>query len=164
MSKTVLIIVLLAFSVPAVMLGQSPGDTVYPKSDGTEIKDGTSFRSATIESADRDDPLEVLELDRTRLRVKTAAGNEGYVSKLRVTDEKPRSGRGGFGLSSDLSPEERENISSIRGLSPMAEEYAQEGSGTEAAKQQADRMLQISNGIDDEDVARFRQEGGIVPQ
>ncbi len=107
--------------------GQS-NEIVYTRRDGSVVRRGEDRTSPAVAELDAGVRLEVLARETGRLRVRTADGREGYISPLHVTSDAPRPERQrrGIVLSDDLGPGERADVTAIRGLSPVSEEYAAE--------------------------------------
>ncbi len=138
---------------------QKAGDTVYVKRDGTEIKDEGG--KTTVATVDSSQPLSVIAIDGTKIQVKTADGKTGYLSKLRITTKAPAGGSA-LSIKDDLGPSERSNVSSVRGLNPMAESYVENGEATEKAKQDTETIAALAKAITADDVKNFAKEGGVV--
>ncbi len=148
-------------------IGSTTAETLYVKRNDAELKESESRSSDSIATLSEGDTLEVIEKSGSRYKVKTADGTEGYISRLHVTDKKPKKG---FSLSlpikesEDLSPEERENMNAIRGLNPVAEKYAEQNPDLEAAAEQVKEMENLTKEISKEDLEDFMNEGEVYPQ
>jgi len=138
----------------------SGGRTVYAKRANTEIRGGTERTAPVVATVPAGAALTVIQQEGLRYRVR--AGNvEGYVASLNVTDVPPKGGGGRQVVLNDrVGPGERSNVGSIRGLSPMAEEYAVKN-GEEEALRQAKQMEQNGEQISEADVDAFLREGGV---
>lgn len=151
--------------VPQVVANQSEG-TVYARRDGSAVRAGAARTSATIGEYNAGTPFAVLAREPGRLQVRTPDGSVGYISPLNVTDEAPRQQRSSRGIfvSDDLGPGERADVTAIRGLSPVSEQYATDAAIPDEVVAQVRAMEQRGEGITDAEVDRFMDEGGIIPQ
>lgn len=142
---------------------QDPGKSVYMRRDGTAITREPGANSATVVELGPTDRMTVISNDGRVLKVRTDDGREGFVSRLRVTDSAPRRGTG-IQLASDMGPSERSDVTSVRGLSPMAEEYVASGAVPESAKVETEKITALAGSISDDEVKAFMREGGIEAQ
>ena len=108
------------------VLGLAPGraaaeEIVYAKTYETELRGGTGFAGPLVATVEQGTALTVLKKTQMRYLVRTPAGKEGWVSKLKISEEPPDKGRGFGGLirGSD-GPDEMRTAASGRGLSENA--------------------------------------------
>lgn len=179
MSPLLLVLSLLlsppAGGVEATTGGESPpggvvvlvqqGAVVYAKRDGVPMRSGTGRNDPVVEEVGIGAPLEVLEVDGLRLRVRSATGREGYLPKLNVTDVAParQDTRGMFRVRDDLGTGQRSNVTAIRGLTPTAEQYAEKEEIPEEVVRSFDALQDLSAAVTREELERFADEGGVVP-
>lgn len=158
-------VVLAVLAMLPFLLGHAMGDTVYAKRDGAEVRAGTDRQAALVEELRQGDELTVLATEGVRLRVRTPAGNEGYIARLHVTDERPRTQtrRPGFGVQDTMGPSERADVAAIRGLNPVAEEYAASENVPREVVDDIRRMETLSASITDSELNAFLTEGGVTP-
>lgn len=138
-------------------------DVLWVKRSGAELKAGPRSRDEVIAELNKGDQLEVLSKRGTKYQVRTADGKEGYLSRLQITDKKPKSSLGGVTLvtTDDVGPEERSNVRAIRGLTPAAEEYAETADVPPEAVESVIKMEKVSESISDKEVKNFLKEGGV---
>ena len=138
-------------------------DVLWVKRSGAELKAGPKSTDEVIAELNEGDRLEVLNKRGSKYQVRTADGKEGYLSRLQITEEEPKSSKGKITLvtTDDMAPEERSNIRAIRGLTPAAEEYAESTDVPAEAVESAIKMEKMSESISESDVKTFLKEGGV---
>lgn len=151
-------------AAPAVVLMQQ-GATVYAKRDGVPVRSGTGRNDPVVEEVAIGAPLAVLEVEGLRLRVRTGAGNEGFIPKLNVTDVAPAGASSGgmFSVRDDLGTGQRSNVTAIRGLTPAAEKFADEQDIPGEVVRSFGALQEMSASLTREDLERFAAEGGVDP-
>lgn len=113
----------------ACLATSSWAGTLYTKKSGTPVYAEPSARSSVVETLDGGAPLEQTGQQGKFFQVTTPSGKKGWVFQFKVADEAPAGDPGGGLLGSlggdKMSARESASASSIRGLSPVAEEHAQ---------------------------------------
>jgi hypothetical protein len=143
--------------------GRGPGQTVYVKRPTAELRGGPGASDPVVATLKQGDALSVVVAAPARLKVKTANGTEGYITKINVADSKPSGVAGGqLIVSSNTSTATGANAASVRGLSPMAEQYASDMKLSKEAVEQVKDMEAVGNQISSSQVASFAKEGGVV--
>ena len=139
-------------------------EVVYSKVAKLEIRQSASAASAVVATVPKGEPLTVLSESRFRFEVQTRAGQQGFVSRLQVTDDAPSGGRGGLGglVRDDRSPEEMRSAAAGRGLAEEAENLAGRDGVTEEDVEAAREMEERALAISDAEVDAFMREGGLA--
>jgi uncharacterized protein YgiM (DUF1202 family) len=154
--SVILCAALLVWMGAADLLAQ---DTVYVKMDNAKVRVGTSLSSEVVASLEKGTALRVLATESGRHKVALPGGREGYISRLHVTTTAPTSGRGGvlsgLGGSSGVQADERESVSSIRGLNPAVKEMAEDQKMSEQYVKWVESMESLSASIKDSEVDAF---------
>ncbi len=147
----------------ATVLAQA-GQTVYTRRDGVTIRRGEDRTAPTLVELDAGAALEVLARETGWLQVRTPAGDTGYVSPLHVTTDRPepQRQRRGIVLADDLGPGERADVTAIRGLSPVSEEYAADAAIPSEIVRQVEQMEERGEAVTQSRIDQFLREGGIV--
>ncbi len=156
-----LVAFLAAGAAPA--LAQKVGDTVYAKVPNARVRKSEAATSELVAELDRGAPMKVLEISGTRVKV-AFDGKQGFISRLHVTDVKPKTGGGGVLddlARSDVSADERQTVASLRGLSPAAKTYAQNAQLTEQSVKWAEQMEKDSEKITPTEVDHFLRAENI---
>ena len=106
------------------------GKVVYVQVPTAEIRESKTPGSAVVAEVSQGTKLTVLSEEGVRLVVQLADGKKGYISKLSVSDEKPKTGGGlgGLSITDDRDITERRTAASGRGLSEAAKNMAKDGS------------------------------------
>ncbi len=156
----------------AAFLILSPGpawaETWYVKSSRTRMTVDPSGRSRTVGTLSAGQPVNVIG-EKGRYYKISVGGKKGYVYKFKLTRKPPagrKSSRGGGDLSSLLGGQkmaaaESSSASSIRGLSPISEQY---GKSQGIPQNQIEAVRQMESfQVSPEEVDRFLEEGGLGP-
>lgn len=139
--------------------------TVFIRREGVDLRGGPGNSDPVLATLTLGESLTVLEETSTRLKVRTASGTEGFVSKINVSDRRPAGSSGGGSqliVRGDTRRGEASGVQTVRGLSPLAEEYATKEQLPEEAVRQVKRMEAVGDGITAAEVEKFLREGGIV--
>ncbi|OGU13452.1 MAG: hypothetical protein A2076_17425 [Geobacteraceae bacterium GWC2_53_11] len=139
----------------------------WVSSEGTSLKAEASATSDTVVDVLVGTEVSVVESGGRWLKVKTAAGKEGWVYAGRVSDTPPAGevagGDGGiFGASmqkSQINTAKADSARSIRGLSPDAAKYAKDKGTPEATKKALDIVL--ARKVSPKELKAFLKDGGI---
>lgn len=139
-------------------LGQS---VVYVKSRTAKIRAEKSA-SAEAKEVPAGTELKVLAKQDKYYRVQLPDGSQGWVFHVSVTDQKPQSaesGLAGAGATSGITVAEASTSASIRGLKPMAEDYARNKSISPQSVDGARKMEALS--VSSDEVDAFLREGRL---
>lgn len=139
------------------------GSVVYTDREGVDLAESSRPRADAVATLKKGSKLTIVETRGPRLKVRTEQNLEGWVMRFLVTDSKPKRSLGDVKVvsSGDLDPQERSDISSIRGLKPITEEYAEDADVPQKAVEDARMMESFAASITESDVDRFLEEGGI---
>ena len=139
------------------------GSVVYTDREGVDLAESSRPRADAVATLNKGARLTIVETRGPRLKVRTEQNLEGWVMRFLVTDSKPKRSLGDVKVvsSGDLDPQERSDISSIRGLKPITEEYAEDADVPQKAVEDARMMESFAASITESDVDRFLEEGGI---
>lgn len=139
----------------------------WVSSEGTALKAEASATSETVVDVLVGTEVTVVESGGRWLKVKTAAGKEGWVYAGRVSETPPAAevagGDGGlFGdtmKSSQINTAKADSARSIRGLSPGAAQYAKDRGTPEEYKNALDKVL--ARKVSAKELKTFLKEGKI---
>lgn len=139
----------------------------WVSSEGTALKAEASATSQSVVDVPVGTEVTVVESGGRWLKVRTAAGKEGWVYAGRVSETPPAAevagGDGGiFGdsmKSSQINTAKADSARSIRGLSPQAAKYAKDRGTPEVYKKSLDGVL--SRKVSAKELKAFLQEGRI---
>ncbi len=145
------------------------GETWYVKSDRTKIQSDASSSSDVIGVLSQGTAVDVLEKTRRFYRISSSEG-EGWVFKFKLTRRAPEGassgGGGGGGLFDVLGGEEqtfaaRESSSgsSIRGLNPVTQRYAESHGSSPESINAVNQMENFS--VSQGDIDNFLKEGKL---
>lgn len=143
---------------------------VWVSSEDATLQSERSISSETIAAVKRGTELIVSTFENRWYKVTAPDGKTGWIFRGKVSTEPPAdtgggSGSGGVGgllggiTGSTIEADAADSSRSIRGLSPEAQEYAQQA-GTPAESQAALDMV-LSLTLDKSDVDEFLKEGKI---
>lgn len=155
--------------VPGLLAGLVAGaaaqsNVVFVKADGTALREGTQLGGPTVAELAAGTRLTVEAEERLRLRVRTAAGQVGYVATRQVQTSPPDRGSGLSGLvRDDRSASELRTAASGRGLSEEARLLAETEEISERAVADTEKMENLAAGIASDEVDAFLREGGMNP-
>lgn len=138
-------------------------DTWYVKSNGTKMNADESSSSPVISVLSSGSAVDVKSKGKRFYKV-SAGGKTGYIFKFKLTKSKPGGGGGGGGLDSlvgsqKMSASESSSGSSIRGLSPISEDYAK-NKGMKSSSLDAVRQMEGFS-VSRTAVDRFQKEGNL---
>jgi uncharacterized protein YgiM (DUF1202 family) len=139
----------------------------WVSSDGTTLKKEASSSAEDVAPLPVGTELSVIESGGRWIRVRTAAGREGWVYAGRVADAPPAgevSGGGGdlFGgamQKSQIETAKADSARSIRGLSPETAQYARQRGTPEVYRKELDRVL--ARKVSARELKDFLREGKI---
>ena len=138
----------------------------WVSSEGTALKAEASATSENVVDVRVGTEVTVVESGGRWLKVKTAAGKEGWVYAGRVSETSPAAEVGGgdgiFGDSmkgSQIKTAKADSARSIRGLSPEAAQYAKDRGTPEMYKKSLDVVL--SRKVSAKELKAFLKEGKI---
>jgi hypothetical protein len=139
----------------------------WVSSEGTALKAEASATSENIADMQIGTVVTVVESGGRWLKVKTAAGKEGWVYAGRVSDTPPAAevsadDGGLFGATmqkSQISTAKADSARSIRGLSPEAAQYAKDRGTPEVYKKSLDVVL--ARKVSANELKAFLKEGKI---
>lgn len=137
-------------------------DTWYVKSSGTKMNAEESSSSKVISVLSSGAAVNVQSKGKRFYKV-SAGGKTGYIFKFKLTQTKPGGGGGG-GLDSlvggqKMAASESSSGSSIRGLSPISEDYAKD-KGIKSENVAAVRQME-GFGVSRTAVDQFLKEGEL---
>lgn len=143
---------------------------VWVTSEDATLQSERSISSETIAEIKRGTELTVSAFENRWYKVTAPDGKTGWIFRGKVSTEPPpdaggESGSGGIGgllggvTGSTIEADAANSSRSIRGLSPEAQEYAQQ-TGTPAESQAALDMV-LSSKLDKTDIDLFLKEGKI---
>ena len=159
------IVALLAFLLVAATA--MAAERRWVSSEGTALKAEASATSTTVVDLLIGTEVTVVESGGRWLKVKTAAGKEGWLYAGRVAETPPNAevsgGDGGiFGesmKSSQINTAKADSARSIRGLSPETTRYAKDRGTPEIYKKSLDNIL--SRKVSAKELKAFLKEGKI---
>lgn len=139
----------------------------WVSSEGTTLKAEASATSENVADLNIGTEVTVVESGGRWLKVKTAAGKQGWVYAGRVSETPPAAevagdGGGLFGGSlqkSQIKTAKADSARSIRGLSPEAAKYAKDRGTPEMYKKSLDVVL--ARKVSAKELKAFLQEGKI---
>ncbi|MBU0993343.1 MAG: SH3 domain-containing protein [Proteobacteria bacterium] len=149
----------------------SADNVVWVSSTNASLKADQSASSQTIADLSVGDELAVISIDKKWYKVKTKSGKEGFIYRGKISDTKPetmasqgKSGGGAGGLLGDLTgsgitANSADSSRSIRGLSPEAQEYAQQTGKPQEFRDALDSVLELKT--DDKEIEQFLVDGKI---
>ena len=158
--RTVLTLgLLLGFAIDSVM-----AETMYAKKNSVKVTAKKSPTSKVVSKLGLGEEVEVLKKEKRQYYVELENGKTGWVFKFKLSDTKPKSGRGSSALSgltgkNVVVAKEARAGGSIRGLKESTEEYANRKQISPAHRQAVDKMEQFT--LTEEELAAFQQEGQI---
>lgn len=155
-----------ALATAAVLLGLggiARAETLYVRAEGVTLRAAADASAADVAPVARGTELTVVSRDGSWIQVQ-AAGKTGWVHKLKVSAEKPDTGGSvlanlGAGGSRNDYVKEAESGRAARGLSPMAEKYAQAKAISPESVAAVKRMEQVA--ISKKEIEGFLKEGKL---
>lgn len=139
--------------------------TMYVKSAKTKMTAEASARSKTVGYLSAGQAVNVVG-EEGRFTKVSVGGKEGYVFKFKLTSSAPSGGGGGGGLdaltgSQKMAANESSSGSSIRGLSPISENYAK-GHGISADHVNSVKQME-SFSVSESQIDAFQEQGELGP-
>lgn len=152
-----------AAALALLLVLNAVAEVVYVKATKTQIRNGKDAGSPVVAEAEQGTSLTVLSKEGLRYQVQLSDGRKGYVSKLAVSEEKPKTGGlGGIkGIEDDRSVTERGTAAAGRGLSEAAQNMAKSKGIDSNAVVSVQIMEKLGASIKPSAVAKFRKEGGL---
>ncbi len=140
-------------------------ETMYVKSAKTKMTAEPSARSKSLGYLSAGQAVKVIAKEGRFIKV-SVGGKKGYIFKFKLTSKAPSGGGGGGGLdllsgNQKMAAAESSSGSSIRGLSPISENYAR-GHGISAADISAVKKME-SLSFSSSQIDAFQEQGGIGP-
>jgi hypothetical protein len=153
------IFVLLLFSTTLLAAGK-----IWVASTGAKLKTENKATSRTIEYLSIGDELSVLNSSGRWYEVKTGSGEQGWIYRGKVSREPPSTTESGGSLvgtlpGSSIQANASDTSRSVRGLSPAAEEYANNTKTPVEYKKALDKVLEVR--VTDSEIEEFLREGGV---
>ncbi len=140
---------------------------VFVKRADATLRQGPERTSTILAKLKVGEQLAVLDVTGgANLKVSTLGGLTGYVSVLNVSDVPPQVERKGpqIIIADKTTPREGDNVTPMRGLSPMAEKVGKQENAPQEALDDANKMESISSAVTNADLDQFLAEGEVVPQ
>jgi hypothetical protein len=142
--------------------GLARAETVYVRSEDASLKSAGDADASEVATLPRGTELTVVSRQGSWVQVQTG-GKTGWVHKLKVSPDKPESGGSALsGLSGGTRgtyAQEAESGRAARGLSPMAEKYAQAKALSPESIASVKRMEQYT--VTKKEVQSFLKEGKL---
>ncbi len=139
-------------------------ETLYVKKSGTKLQAADSPKSDVLATLNAGTPVNVLQRGKRFFQV-SAAGKKGWIFKFKLTAKAPQASGGdgdllgALGGRQKIAARESSSGSSIRGLSPMAEERAK-NKGTPEANIRAVKQMENFK-VSAEELDRFLEQGSL---
>jgi uncharacterized protein YgiM (DUF1202 family) len=137
-------------------------ETLYVRSEDVTLRAAADASAAEVGPVARGTELTVVSRDGSWIQVQ-AGGKSGWIHKLKTSADKPESGDSALaslgGGSRDSYVKEAESGRAARGLSPMAEQYAQNKALSPESIAAVKRMEQVV--ISKKEIDGFLKEGKL---
>jgi hypothetical protein len=142
-----------------------PGSVAYVKVADAPLREGDRLGGPTLATLALGTPVQVLEMDRLRARVRTQAGLVGWITLRQIQEKPPAAGSSGLGawVREDRSADELGTAASGRGLSEAAIELARTNNISPAVVDSLRRQEDLAASISARDIDAFMREGGLNP-
>ena len=156
-----------AFALLLIAVMALAAEKRWVSSEGTTLKSEASATSDNVADVNVGTEVTVVESGGRWLKVRTAAGKQGWVYAGRVSETPPASEVAGddggiFGgsmKSSQINTAKADSARSIRGLSPEATQYAKDRGTPEIYKKSLDVVL--ARKVSPNELKAFLKEGKI---
>jgi uncharacterized protein YgiM (DUF1202 family) len=148
------------FTLPHLAIAE----TWYVKKSATKLQAEASARSKVLGTLKQGTPVEIIKKSGKFFKVSTA-GNTGWVFRFKLSKKAPPAAQGdedvlgALGGSQRMAARESASGSSIRGLSPVAEQHARKKGATSASIQAVKDMEDFK--IQPKELDRFLQKGKL---
>ena len=141
---------------------QARAETLYVRSEDATLRSAADAGASEVGPVARGTELTVVSRDGSWIQVQ-AGGKSGWIHKLKTAADKPDTGGGALaslgGGSRDSYVKEAESGRAARGLSPMAEKYAQNKALSPESIAAVKRMEQVV--ISKKEIEGFLKEGKL---
>ena len=149
--------VLMSLAIPGSVLAE----TLYAKSSGTKLQKSESASSSVLGKLRKGASVSVVKKGKKFYQVK-AGSKTGWIFKFKLTSKRPSS-RGGSGLSGlggdRVASSGSSSGSSIRGLSPISEDYAKRKGITQADVSAVKHMENLK--VSEKELDSFLSQGKL---
>lgn len=155
------------FSIALVILllpHLASAETWYVKKSATKLQAEASARSEVLGKLKKGTPVKVKKKSGKFFQV-SSSGKTGWIFRFKLTKKAPAGGQGdgdvlsALGGDQKMAARESASGSSIRGLSPIAEQHARKKGATEASIQAVKNMENFK--VRPEELDRFLEEGKL---
>ena len=139
-------------------------ETWYVKKSATKLQAEASARSEVLSKLQKGTPVKVKKKSGKFFQV-SSNGKTGWIFRFKLTKKAPAGGQGdgdvlsALGGDQEMSARESASGSSIRGLSPIAEQHARKKGATDASIQAVKNMENFK--VRPEELDRFLEEGKL---
>ncbi|PIQ96188.1 MAG: hypothetical protein COV67_10745 [Nitrospinae bacterium CG11_big_fil_rev_8_21_14_0_20_56_8] len=139
--------------------------TMYVKKSGTKLMEGDSARAKVLGTLKEGTPVEVLRHSGRYYEVAIPGGTKGWLFQFYLTPEAPAHAPSGgnvleaLGGREQVSARESSSATSIRGLTPVSEQYAKNKGISPASVDAVKQMEALS--IPREEREKFLAEGNL---
>ncbi len=140
-------------------------ETLYVKSSKTKLRSSDNVKASVLALLEKGTPVTVIVKSKRFFKVGLQNGQKGWIFKFKLSQKAPAgSGGGGGGFAdvlagSQMSANESTSASSIRGLSPVSENYAKSKGISTQNIQAVDNMEAYK--INSAELEKFLQEGRL---
>lgn len=148
------------------LAGTGYAETLYVKKSGTKLQAADSAKSDVLAKLDQGTPVTVIKKLKRFYQVSEPGGKKGWVFKFKLTSKAPKASGGGtgdllgaLGGKQKIAARESSSGSSIRGLTPVSENYAKK-KGISAVDIQSVRQMETYR-ISAEEMDKFLKEGRL---
>jgi hypothetical protein len=139
-------------------------ETLYVKSDKTKIRSSDKVKASILALLNKGTAVTVMVKSKRFYKVALDNGEKGWIFKFKLSKKAPAGSGGGGGFAdilsgSQISANESSSASSIRGLSPVSENYAKSKGISRKNIEAIDNMeaYKISSG----ELESFLQQGKL---
>ena len=139
-------------------------ETLYVKQDGTKLQAAGSPKSKILATLNQGTSVTVVEKTDKFYKV-SSGGKSGWIFKFKLTDKAPGGGAGdgdflgALGGKQKMAANESSSATSIRGLSPMAEEHARK-QGVPVESIQSVKQMETFK-VTQEELGQFLSDGKL---
>lgn len=139
-------------------------ETLYVKSSKTKLRSSDNVKTSVLGLLKKGTAVTVIVKSKRFFKVGLENGQKGWVFKFKLSKKAPAGGGGGGGFAdvlagNQISANESTSASSIRGLSPVSENYAKNKGISAQNVKAVDNMEAFK--IDSLELDKFLQEGKL---
>lgn len=139
-------------------------ETMYIKSSKTKLRSSDNVKASVLGLLEKGTPVTIIVKSKRFFKVGLQDGKKGWVFKFKLSKKAPAGGNSGGGFAdvlagSQINANESTSASSIRGLSPVSENYAKNKGISTKNIQAVDNMEAFK--IDSVELDKFLQEGQL---